>query len=90
MLEKVKRSKTKYPGVYFNEKTKKYDVKYNFKVYNPKTGKNDYKSKWTYNLPTLTEARQALVKLQTGQRTAEDKEITLQGALELWKIKAKA
>ena len=90
MSEKVKRSKTKYPGVYFNEKTKKYDVKYNFKVYNPKTGKNDYKSKWTYNLPTLTEARQALVKLQTGQRTAEEKEITLQGALELWKIKAKA
>lgn len=26
----VKRTKTKYTGIYFNESTKRYDVKYNY------------------------------------------------------------
>ena len=39
MAEKVKRSKTKYTSIYFNENTKKYDVKYNFKEYDVKTAK---------------------------------------------------
>jgi len=30
MAEKVKRTKTKYTGVYFNENTKKYDIKFNY------------------------------------------------------------
>ena len=90
MAEKVKRTKTRYTSIYFNENTKKYDVKYNYKVYDPKTRTNNYKAKWVYNLSTLTEARKALVDLQTGQRKEEDKDITLKGALELWKIKAKA
>ena len=88
MAEKVKRTTTKYKNIYFNESTKKYDVKYNFKEYNVKTGKNKYRAKWVYNINTLTEARQELAKLQTGQVKADDKDITLEGAFELWKIKA--
>ena len=84
-----KRTKTKYTGVYFNETTKKYDVKYNYKVYNPTTQKNDYKAKWSYNLATITEARAELARLQTEGVKAEDKDITLSGAFDLWKIKAK-
>ena len=89
MADKVKRTKTKYTGIYFNENTKKYDVKYNYKVYNPVKQKNDYKAKWVYNLLTITEARVELAKLQTVGIKAEDKDITLSGAFELWKIKAK-
>ncbi|MCM1541570.1 MAG: site-specific integrase [Blautia sp.] len=85
-----KRSKTKYAGVYFNETTKKYDIKYNYKVYNPLTQKNDYKAKWVYNLLTITEARTELAKLQAGGVKPEDKDITLQGAFDLWKIKMQA
>lgn len=90
MAEKVKRTKTKYPNIYFNESTKKYDVKYNYKVYDIKTQKNKYKSKWVYNLLSITEARQELAKLQSGGLKAEDKDITLQGAFELWKTKSQA
>lgn len=82
-----KRIKTKYPSVYFNEATKKYDIKYNYKVYNPLKQKNDYKAKWVYNLDTITEARAELAKLQSGGVKPEDKDITLQGAFDLWKIK---
>lgn len=39
MADTVKRSKTKYKSIYFNENTKKYDVKYNYKEYDPKTEK---------------------------------------------------
>lgn len=31
MAKAVKRNKTKYPNIYFNENTKKYDVKHNYK-----------------------------------------------------------
>lgn len=88
MAEKVKREKTKHIGIYYNRNTGKYDVKYNFKVYNPATSKNDYKSKWVYNLKTITEARAELARLQTAGVKAEDKDITLQGAYDLWLIKA--
>lgn len=84
-----KRRKTKYAGVYFNETTKKYDVKYNYKVYNPLTKKNDYKSKWIYNIATITEARSELSNLQANGFKSSDKDITLLGAFELWKVKAK-
>lgn len=85
-----KRVKTKYPGVYFNETTKKYDVKFNYKIYNPLTKRNDYKAKWVYNLTAITEARAELAKLQSGGVKPEDKDITLQGAFDLWKIKMQA
>lgn len=81
-----KRTK-KYPCIYYNETTKKYDVKYNYKVYNPLTQKNDYKAKWVYNIDTITEAKAELAKLQAGGVKPEDKDITLQGAFDLWKIK---
>ena len=90
MAEKVKRSKTKYTSIYFNENTKKYDVKYNFKEYDVKTGKNKYRAKWAYNLNTIAEAKQALAELQTGGAKAADKDVTLEGAFELWKIRAQA
>lgn len=90
MDEKVIRTKTKYKNIYYNENTKKYDIKYNYKVYDPLTQKNKYKAKWVYNLLTVAEAKQELAKLQTGTNKAEDKDITLRGAHELWKNKAQA
>lgn len=89
-MAKVVRTKTNYTNVYYNESTKKYDVKYNYKVYDPLTKKNKYKSKWVYNLATLSEARQELAKLQVGGAKVEDKDITLGGAFELWKVRANA
>lgn len=82
--------KTKYKGIYQDDKTGKYGVKYNYKVYDPLTKKNKYKSKWQYGIATITEARKALADLQSQGIKNEDKDITLQGAFELWKIKAKA
>ncbi len=35
MSKAVKKTKTKYTGIYFNEKNKKYDIKYNYTIYNP-------------------------------------------------------
>lgn len=90
MADKVNRTKTNYKSIYFNENTKKYDVKYNYKVYNPLTQKNDYKQKWSYGYRTIGEARTALAELQSGGVKASDKDITLQGAFELWKIKMQA
>lgn len=90
MAKQQKRVSTKYPGIYFNQTTNKYDIKYNYKVYNPIKQKNDYKQKWAYNFMTLTEARAELAKLQSGGIKPEDKDITLQGAFELWKIKMQA
>ena len=90
MAEKVKRSKTKYPNIYLNEHTGKYDVKYNYKEYDPFMQKNKYKSKWVYSCLTLTEAKAELAKLQTGINRTDNEDITLQGAFELWKIKASA
>ena len=88
MADKVKRTKTKYKSIYYNNTTKKYDVKYNYKEYSIETGKNVYKSKWAYNLNTLTEARAELARLQTQGVKVDDKDITLSGAYELWEIKA--
>ena len=88
MADKVKRTKTKHTSIYFNENTKKYDVKYNFKEYDPLTGKNKYRSKWVYGLATLTEAKQELGRLQSGGFIEQSKDLTLEGAFDLWKIKA--
>lgn len=78
MAEKVRRTKTKYKNIYYNESTKRYDVKYNFKEYDPITQKNRYKAKWKYNLRTISEAKEELAKLQTGKIIPEDKDITLE------------
>lgn len=88
MADKVKRTKTKYKSIYYNENTKKYDVKYNYKEYDIKSGKNVYKAKWAYNLNTISEAKSELARLQTAGVRADDKDITLKGAYELWEIKA--
>ncbi|MEE0914857.1 MAG: site-specific integrase [Ruminococcus sp.] len=90
MAKKVKRTKTKHANIYFNENTKKYDAKYNYKVYNPLKKKNDYKQKWAYGSATIAEAKKALAELQSQGVKNEDKDITLQGAFELWENKAKA
>ncbi len=90
MAEKVKRTKTKYANIYFNESTEKYDVKYNYKVYNPTEQKNDYKQKWIYNIGTLAEAKKQLAVLQSEGTKAEDKDITLEGIFALWNRQAKA
>ena len=88
MADKVKRTKTKYKSIYYNESTKKYDVKYNYKEYSVKDGKNVYKAKWAYNLNTISEAKSELARLQTAGVKVDDKDITLKGAYELWEIKA--
>ena len=88
MASKSVRQKTKYPNIYFNQKTKKYDVKYNFKEYDIGTGRNRYRSKWTYNLPTIAEAQAELARLRTEGKKTGDKEITLKGGFEKWKEKA--
>lgn len=90
MSKSVKREKTKYKNIYFNTTTKKYDIKYNYKEYDVKTCKNVYKSKWIYNISTITEAKQELANLQVQGVKNTDKELTLQGAYEAWKIKALA
>lgn len=87
MADKV-RAKTKYANIYYNNNTKKYDVKYNYKEYDVKTGKNRYKAKWTYNIPTITEAKAELSRLQNQGVKVDDKDITLKGAYDLWEIKA--
>lgn len=90
MAERVKRTKTKYHNIYYNESTKKYDVKYNYKVYNATTQKNEYKQKWLYNIATITEARAELVNLQAQGQKAEDKDITIEGIFKFWLEQAKA
>ena len=88
VAQSVKRTKTKYAGIYLNENTKKYDIKCNYKVYNPVKQKNEYKQKWKYGISTLTEAKIELAKMQSGGVSAGDKDITLEGAHQLWLIKA--
>lgn len=88
MAGKSVRTKTKYPNIYFNQKTKKYDVKYNFKEYDIGSERNRYRSKWTYNLPSMAEAQAELARLRTEGKKTGDKEITLRGGFEKWKEKA--
>ncbi len=90
MANAVKRTKTKYTGIYFNENTKKYDIKCNYKVYNSAKEKYDYKQKWKYGIPTVSEAKAELVKLQNSYSCipTESTGITLEGAHQLWLAKA--
>ena len=85
-----KRTKTEYRGIYYNETTGKYDIKFNYKSYNAAKQRNDYKSKWKYNVATRGEAKAELALMQSGKNRQEDRDITLQGAFELWKNKARA
>lgn len=82
--EKVKRTKTKYPSIYFNESTKKYDVKYNYTVYDVVQKKNVYKAKWVYGIATVSEAKTVLAELQKDGVKEKDKELTLEGAFQFW------
>lgn len=61
---KVKRTKTKYTNIYFNESTKRYDVKFNYTEYDVLKGKNVHKSKWAYGIPLLKDAQTVLADLQ--------------------------
>lgn len=90
MANAVKRTKTKYTGIYFNENTKKYDIKYNYTVYNPEKQKNEYKQKWKYGISSVKEAKTELLKLQNGDEPDKTKysEITLEGAYQLWQTRA--
>lgn len=84
------REKTKYTNIYYNTKTGKYDIKYNYKVYDAVQQKNVYKSKWKYNIGTVTEARQELALLQSNGIKADDKDITLEGIFNLYLKQAEA
>ena len=90
MANAVKRTKTKYTGIYFNENTKKYDIKYNYTVYNTEKQKNEYKQKWKYGISSVKEAKTELLKLQNGDEPDKTKysEITLEGAYQLWQTRA--
>lgn len=88
MAEKVKRIKTKHTGIYFNENTQKYDIKYNYTVYNAEKQKNEYKQKWKYGISSVKEAKAELLKLKNSNAAAKDNDITLEGAYQLWLIRA--
>ena len=90
MAQKVKREKTKIPSIYFNKTTGLYDVKYNYTEYDPLQKKNVYKSKWKYNLRTMSEAKETLARLQTGAEKTADKDITLAGIYQVWLKEAEA
>ena len=92
MANKTVRRKTKTPGIYYNEGTECYDLKYNYKEYNPKTGKNDYKAKWYMGFEKIADAKTKAAELKgtNEEPEKEDEAITVEGAYELWKIKAKA
>jgi len=85
-----KRTRTEYRSIYYNQETGKYDIKYNYKVYNVAKQKNDYRSKWKYGIATLNEAKKELALMQSGKARQDNTDITLQGAFELWKNKARA
>ena len=87
---KVKRTKTKHPGIYYNESTYRYDVKYNYTEYDVLQGKNVYKSKWVYGLPLLKDAQAALADMKANGVKEKETELTFGGALELWKREAVA
>lgn len=86
--EKVKRTKTKYTGIYYNESTKRYDVKYNYTILDVATGKNVYKSKWAYGFQLLKDAQASLADMKANGIKKQDTELTFGGALELWKREA--
>lgn len=80
----VKRTKTREPRIYFNESTKKYDVKYNYTYYDVKTGKNKHTGKWVYGIPLFKTAKEVLAEMEAHGVKDKDKEITFEGALDLW------
>lgn len=84
----VKRTKTKYTNIYFNESTKRYDVKFNYTEYDVLKGKNVYKAKWVYGIPLLKDAQTVLADMQTNGVKKQETELTFGGALELWKREA--
>ena len=88
MAEKVKRTKQSTQGIYFNENSQKYDIKYNYTVYNPEKQKNEYKQKWKYGISSVKEAKAELLKLKNSNTSAKDNNITLEGAYQLWLIRA--
>lgn len=85
-----KRTRTEHRSIYYNQETGKYDIKYNYKIYNAAKQKNDYRSKWKYGLATLEDAKKELALMRSEERKQNDTDITLQGAFELWKNKARA
>ncbi len=78
------------PCIYYNEKKKCYDVKNNYSVFNPVTQQTEYKQEWIRGLKTVAEAKQALADARSKKEKPEEKDITLEGAYELWKVKAAA
>lgn len=90
MARKGLYTKTKTPGIYYNNDTGKYDVKYNYKSYDPVSKKNKYHSKWKTGINTINEAKKVLYEFSNKKDELKDKDITLKGALDLWKLKANA
>ena len=84
-----KRTRTEERNIYYNNATEKYDIKYNYKIYNSAKQKNEYKAKWKYGIASIAEAKAELDVLKRGGYKAENERITLQGAYELWKNRAK-
>lgn len=80
---------TSEKGIYRRKGSKVYDIKYSVKEYDPKTKKNKSKSKWYYGVKDLDEARTIRQRLIDGVMVDKSKEITLEGAYEVWKTKAK-
>lgn len=91
MSKKIVRKTTKTPGIYFNETNSCYDIKYNYTVFNVEKGKNEYKAKWILGFEKIADAKAKLAELKKDKTVEkDDEEVTLEGAYELWKVKAKA
>ncbi len=90
MTETVKRTKTDYKGIYFNETTGKYDIKVCYTLKNPGKTTHDHKQKWLYNIPDISSAQDALSSLKTEYKEMPHINITLQDALSLWESRASA
>lgn len=88
MQKAAMRRKTGHKNIYYNETTKKYDIKYNYKEYSVQEGKNFYRSKWVYHIDTLAQAKLELANLRTQGVRTSSRELSLQGAFELWRVKA--
>lgn len=82
------RVKTSEKCIYRNLDNNKYDIKLNYKVYNPVTGHNEYKAKWYYGYAKLSEAKKKLAELRAVDDITEEKDITFEGMLEVWKQQA--
>ena len=78
------RTKTEIPCIYYNHKTGSYDVKCNYSERSQHTNQISYRSKWSYNLPSLELAKDELRRLKAVYVSPASHAKTLVDAYKLW------